>query len=90
MTEVFQPFSSSIRPISATQSYVRPGIPKTREWAGNPGFSRIRFCLQAPNSPILGRQMPKVSGYNPEYSRFAEIVGGDLVRTRLLAAAVFA
>jgi hypothetical protein len=55
----------------------------TREWAGIPGFSRIRFCLQTPNLPILGRQLPKVSGHDREYSRFAETAGGDLVRSRL-------
>jgi hypothetical protein len=54
-----------------------------REWAGNPGSSRIRFCLQTPNSPVLGRQLPKVSSHDREYSRFAETAGGDLVRSRL-------
>jgi hypothetical protein len=56
---------------------------ETRERAGNPGFSRIRFCLQTPNSPILGRQLPKVSSHDRENSRFAETTGGDLVRSRL-------
>jgi len=35
-------------------------------------------------SAILVRQIPKVSGHVREYSRFAETVGGYLVRSRLL------
>jgi len=48
-----------------------------REWAGNPGFSRIRFRLQTPSSPILRLKSPKVSGHVRGYSRFAETIGGD-------------
>jgi hypothetical protein len=33
----------------------------TRDWAGNAGFSPVRFRLQTPNSIISGRQLPKVS-----------------------------
>jgi AAA domain len=47
---------------------------ETREWAGSPGFSRIRFGLRTPSSPILRW---KVSGLVREYSRFAETIGGD-------------
>jgi hypothetical protein len=50
---------------------------ETREWAGNPGFSRIRFRLWAPRSPIPGWKSPKVSGLVREYSRFAETIAGD-------------
>jgi hypothetical protein len=56
---------------------------ETREWAGNAGFSRGRFRLQTPKSVISGRQLAKVSGHVREYSRFAEIVGGDWVQSRL-------
>ena len=62
----------------------QPAIPafgqaaqETRERAGNPAFSRIWFCLWPPNAPIIGHQLPKVSGHDPEYSRFAETIGGD-------------
>jgi hypothetical protein len=57
----------------------QPGIPasgkaswETRDWAGNPSFSRSRFRFQTPSSLILERQPPKVSGHLREYSRFAE------------------
>jgi hypothetical protein len=66
----------------------QPGSPafgqasqETRDWAGNPGISPVRFCLR--KSAIAGRQSAKVSGHTPEYSRFAETVGGDRVRSRL-------
>jgi hypothetical protein len=68
----------------------QPGIPvlgqasqETREWAGNPGFLRIRFRLRIPGLPNLRRKSPKVSNHLREYSRFAETVGGDSVRSRL-------
>ena len=54
-----------------------------RIWAGNAGFSRGRLSLQTPKSAIAGRQLAKVSGHTREYSRFAETVGGDRVRSRL-------
>lgn len=50
---------------------------ETREWAGNPGFSRIRFGLWTPALPNLRRKSPKVSGRFREYSRFGETIGGD-------------
>ena len=59
---------------------------KAQEKAGNSGFLRIRFSLQAPNSPILGRQLPKVSSRIREYSRFAETLARDLVRYALQGA----
>src|SRR5947207_15616095 len=49
----------------------------TREWAGNPGFSRIRFRLWTPTSPRLRQKSPKVSGLLGKYSRFTETIGGD-------------
>jgi hypothetical protein len=49
----------------------------TRERAGNPGFSRIPFRLQTPNSPNRAREPPKVSGRFPENSRFGETKAGD-------------
>jgi hypothetical protein len=62
----------------------QPGIPafgrpsqETRKWAGNPGFSRIRFRLQARSSPNSRWKSPKVSSLVREYSRFAETIGGD-------------
>ena len=50
---------------------------ETREWAGNPGFSRIRFRLWTPGLPRLRRKPPKVSGLLRKYSRFGETMGGD-------------
>jgi hypothetical protein len=50
---------------------------ETREWAGNPGFSRIRFRLRTPALPNLRCKSPKVSGRFRKYSRFGEIIGGD-------------
>ena len=50
---------------------------EARECAGNPGCSRIRFCLWTPGSSILRWKSPKVSGLVREYSRFAETIGGD-------------
>jgi hypothetical protein len=50
---------------------------ETRERAGNRGFSRIRFRLQAPGLPKLREKSPKVSGQIRKYSRFAETVCGD-------------
>src|SRR6187397_2722630 len=49
----------------------------TREWAGNPSFSRIRFRLWTPALPRLRRKSPKVSGLLRKYSRFGETMGGD-------------
>jgi hypothetical protein len=41
-------------------------------------------CGNSPDiSKGLGRQLPKVSSHDREYSRFAETAGGDLVRSRL-------
>jgi hypothetical protein len=60
-----------------------PGPQKTRERAGNPGFSRVRLRLWTPKSIIAGRQSAKVSGHTREYSRFTETVGGDRVRLGL-------
>ena len=48
-----------------------------RQWAGNPGFSRIRLRLRTPGSPTLRWKSPKVSGLVRDYSRFAETIGGD-------------
>src|ERR1700733_1074375 len=56
---------------------------ETRNKAGNPGFSRINFRLQTPDSQILGRQSAKVSGHLYEYSRSAETNAGDRVRSAL-------
>jgi hypothetical protein len=64
-------------PAPATQSCLRPGAQQTRERAGNPGFSRIRFRLRTPGSPKLRCKSPKVSGRVRKYSRFAETIGGD-------------
>jgi hypothetical protein len=50
---------------------------ETPEWAGNPGFSRVRFCLRTPALPDLRRKSPKVSGHFRKYSRFGETIGGD-------------
>lgn len=62
----------------------QPGIPafgsasqETRERAGNPGFSGIRFRLWTLGSPKLWRKSPKVSGCIRKYSRFAETIGRD-------------
>jgi hypothetical protein len=62
----------------------QPAIPalgsapeEKREWAGNPGFSRIRFRLQTPGLPKLRKKSSKVSGQIRKYSRFAETIGGD-------------
>ena len=62
----------------------QPGSPafiqapqETRKWAGNPGFSRIRFRFQTPTLPILRLKSPKVSGYVCGNSRFAETIGRD-------------
>lgn len=62
----------------------QPGIPafgkasqETREWAGNPDFSRIRFGLRTPALPDMRRKSPKVSGLYRKYSRFGETIGGD-------------
>ena len=54
-----------------------PASQETREWAGNPGFSRIRFRLWPPASPNLRRKLRKVFGLLREYSRFWETMGGD-------------
>jgi hypothetical protein len=54
-----------------------PASQETREWAGNPGFSRIRFHLWPPALPNLRCKLRKVSGFLREYSRFGETVGGD-------------
>ena len=50
---------------------------KTREWVGNPGFLRLRFCLWTPAWPRLERKSPKVSSLVCEYSLFEETMGGD-------------
>ena len=46
---------------------------ETREWAGNPGFSCIRFGLRAPSLPMLRRKLPKVSGLARGYSRLRRL-----------------
>jgi len=51
--------------------------------AGNSGFLRSRRRLQTPNSPFFGCQLPNVSRHLREYSRFAETMTGDLVRSAL-------
>jgi hypothetical protein len=48
-----------------------------------PDFSRIRLCLQTPGLPKLREKSPKISGPIRKFSRFAETIGGDLVRPRL-------
>jgi hypothetical protein len=73
---------SALRRQPATPAF-RRAPQENREWAGNTGFSRVRLRLQTPNSATAGRQSAKVSGHTPEYSRFAETVGGDRVRSRL-------
>jgi hypothetical protein len=62
----------------------QPAIPalgrapeETPEWAGNPGFSRIRFRLWTPALPDMRWKTPKVSVHFREYSRFGETFGGD-------------
>src|SRR4051794_31662463 len=50
---------------------------ETREWAADPGFSRIHFGLWSPGLPKWRRKSAKVSGILPEYSRFGETMGGD-------------
>ena len=62
----------------------QPGSPafgqapqETHEWAGDPGFSCIRFRLWTPCPPHLRLKSPKVSSLLREYSRFRETVGGD-------------
>ena len=52
-------------------------LQEAREWAGSPGFLRVRFRLRTPGSLILRRKLPKVSGLAGEYSCFAETIGGD-------------
>jgi hypothetical protein len=54
-----------------------PASQETREWAGNPGFSRIRYGLWTLAFPNLRWKSPKVSGRFREYSRFGETIGGD-------------
>jgi hypothetical protein len=58
---------------------------ETQEWAGNPGFSRIRFGLWTPALPNLRWKLPKVSGLIREYPRINSVnpslgvqVGGQL------------
>jgi hypothetical protein len=50
---------------------------ETREWAGNPSFSRIRFRLWTFALPSWRWKSTKVSGLLREYSRFGETMGGD-------------
>jgi len=50
---------------------------ETREWAGNAGVSRVRFCLRTVALQISRRKSVKVSGLVRENSRFAETIGGD-------------
>jgi hypothetical protein len=71
---------SALRRQPATPAFRRPPQEK-RKWAGNAGFSRVRLRLQTPKSAIAGRQSAKVSDHTREYSRFAETVGGDRVRS---------
>lgn len=54
---------------------LQPGIPafgptsqETRERAGNPGYSRIRFCLRALGLQILNWKLAEVSGPVRKYS----------------------
>jgi hypothetical protein len=49
---------------------------KTSEWAGNAGFSRLRFRLQDPWFADMEAEIGKVSGHVREYSRFAETIAG--------------
>jgi hypothetical protein len=59
-------------------------LPKRRENGPEiPAFRAFGFVFRLPTSPILGRQLPKVSSHDRENSRFAEAAGGDLVRSRL-------
>jgi hypothetical protein len=62
---------------SASHSCVRPGFPRDARMGQNPGFSRIRFGLCTPGSPVFRRKSSKVSGRVCRYSRFAETFGGD-------------
>jgi hypothetical protein len=50
------------------------------------GFCDLVNCLQAPKFAKSEANMPKVSGCQREYSRFAETVGRDRVRSRLPSA----
>ena len=59
-------------------NYLRGGFPGTARMGRKmPAFSRVRLCLDTPESAIAGRQSAKVSGHTRDYSRFAETVGGD-------------
>jgi hypothetical protein len=55
---------------------------ETREWAGNGLFAR---SISSPDSQVGNLRAPfaKVSGLVREYSRFAETISGDWVRSRL-------
>jgi hypothetical protein len=72
----FDPFQVS------RDSGIRPRSLGNARMAGNAGFSRARFRLRTPKSAIGTRQSANVSGHAREYSRFAETVGGDRVRSR--------
>jgi hypothetical protein len=50
---------------------------ETADWAGNPGFSRIRFGLWTAALGKLRGKSPKVSGRFRKYSRFGETIAGD-------------
>ena len=80
-------FDSTMRRFESSRpsqhSGVRSSSPGNARLGVNARFPRVRFRLQTPNSVISGRQLPKVSSHDREYSRFADTVGGDSVRSRL-------
>jgi len=73
---VWRPVRSGLRRQPAIPAF-GPCSQERRDWAGNAGFSRIRFRLRTPGSRNLRSKSPKVSGFVRGYSRFTETIGGD-------------
>jgi Domain of unknown function (DUF4263) len=62
----------------ASHAFLRPATVCNRPHIpGNPGFSRIRFCLQVADLSVSSAEPPKVPGLICQNSRFAEIFSGD-------------
>jgi hypothetical protein len=81
-------FDSTMRrfePSRPSQPFRRSArLPKKSENGPEmPAFRAFDLVSRLRNRQSLGRQSAKVSGHTPEYSRFAETVGGDGVRSRL-------
>jgi hypothetical protein len=68
---------SSITAVPAGHSGDHRASELTQEKTRDPGFSRIRFCLQTADRAKRRDKSPKVSGPVRENSRFEEIFGGD-------------